>query len=177
MICITIWVFVFSILQASEPKNATTIALLRTENAMWIPHPAQKQQPFRAFCISSRRDIPGETSLLSSVSTARGLLLYDETQPGIVFFEPKCRPLRCSSSGYRVAHDRVTAGLVIGLPLVGPDRVDPSLRFGRYGRTLGNLARISQIFAISRQFSRALAISKTTHCIRLSTADKGQAYG
>ena len=158
---------------------------------MWIPHPAQKQQPFRAFCISSRRDIPGETSLLSSVSTARGLLLYDETQPGIVFIEPKCRPLRCSSSGYRVAHDRVTALLMIGLPrgsssgyrgaiglpLVGPDRVDPSLRFGRYGRALGNLARISQIFAISRQLSRALAISKTTHCIRLSTADKGQEYG
>ena len=26
------------------------------------------------------------------------------------FFEPKCRPLRCSSSGYRGAHHRVTAG-------------------------------------------------------------------
>ena len=113
---------------------------------MWIPHPAQKQQPFRAFCISSRRDIPGETSLLSSVSTARGLLLYDETQPGIVFLSPSVAPY--------VAHHRVTAGLIIGLPLVGPDRVDPSLRFGRYGRTLGNLARISQIFAISRQLSR-----------------------
>jgi len=110
---------------------------------------------------------PGETSLLSSVSTARGLLLL--SQPGIVFLSPSVAPY--------VAHHRVTAGLIIGLPLVGPDRVDPSLRFGRYGRTLGNLARISQIFAISRQLPRALAISKTTHCIRLSTADKGQEYG
>ena len=109
---------------------------------------------------------PGETSLLSSVSTAAGSATFVATRH--CFFEPKCRPLRCSSSGYRGA---------IGLPLVGPDRVDPSLRFGRYGRTLGNLARISQIFAISRQLPRALAISKTTHCIRLSTADKGQGYG
>ena len=149
-------------MQASEPKNATTIALLRTENAMWIPHPAQKQQPFRAFCISSRRDIP----LVECVDG--GVCYFLMRRNRHYFFEPKCRPLRCSSSGYRGA---------IGLPLVGPDRVDPSLRFGRYGRTLGNLARISQIFAISRQLSRALAISKTTHCIRLSTADKGQEYG
>ena len=150
MICITIWVFCFFILQASEPKNATTIALLRTENAMWIPHPAQKQQPFRAFCIS-----PGETSLLSSVSTAAGSATFVATRH--CFFEPKCRPLRCSSSGYRGAHHRVTAG---------------GARW-----TLGNLARISRIFAISRQLSRALAISKTTHCILLSPADKGQEYG
>ena len=98
---------------------------------------------------------PGETSLSSSVSTAAGSATFVATRH--CFFEPKCRPLRCSSSGYRGAHHRVTAG---------------GAKW-----TLGNLARISQIFAISRQLSRALAISKTTHCIRLSTADKGQEYG
>ena len=122
---------------------------------------------------------PGETSQARHPSCRvcrrrRGLLLLMSRNQALFFLSPSVAPY--------VAHHRVTAGLsgyrrAIGLPLVGPDRVDPSLRFGRYGRTLGNLARISQIFAISRQLSRALAISKTTHCIRLSTADKGQEYG
>lgn len=51
---------------------------------------------------------PGETSLLSSVSTAAGSATFVATRH--CFFEPKCRPLRCSSSGYRGAHHRVTAG-------------------------------------------------------------------
>ena len=117
---------------------------------------------------------PGETSQARHpscrVCRRRGVCYFMMRRNQALFFlSPSVAPY--------VAHYRVTAGLIIGLPLVGPDRVDPSLRFGRYGRALGNLARISQIFAISRQLSRALAISKTTHCIRLSTADKGQAYG
>ena len=101
MICITIWIFRFFLFcKPANPKNARTIALLRTENAMWIPHPAQNPQPFRAFCISSRRDIPGETSS-SRVRRRRGLLLLMRRNRHC-FFEPKCRPY--------VAHHRVTAG-------------------------------------------------------------------
>ena len=146
MICITIWIFRFFLFcKPANPKNARTIALLRTENAMWIPHPAQNPQPFRAFCISSRRDIPGETSS-SRVRRRRGLLLLMRRNRHC-FFEPKCRPLRCSSSGYRGA---------IGLPLVGPDRVDPSLRFGRYGRTLWESCSNQPNFAISCQLSKVI---------------------
>jgi len=47
--------------------------------------------------------------LLSSVSTARGLLPYDETQPGIVFFEPKVSPLTLLIIGLPRGY-RVTAG-------------------------------------------------------------------
>ena len=131
---------------------------------------------------------PGETSQARHpscrVCRRRGVCYFMMRRNQALFFlSPSVAPY--------VAHHRVTALLMIGLPrgsssgyrgaiglpLVGPDRVDPSLRFGRYGRALGNLARISQIFAISCQLSRALAISKTTHCIRLSTADKGQEYG
>ena len=163
MICITIWVFRFFY-----------FASQRTQKCNDNCPPSNGKMPcgFRILRRNSNHlghfaYPPGETSLLSSVSTAAGSATFVATRH--CFFEPSVAPY--------VAHHRVTAGLIIGLPLVGPDRVDPSLRFGRYGRALGNLARISQIFAISCQLSRALAISKTTHCIRLSTADKGQAYG
>ena len=75
--------------------------------------------------------------------------------------------------------------LIIGLPRGSSSgyrcwgQIEWTHHFGSAGTAgrLGILLEISQIFAISCQLSRALAISKTTHCIRLSTADKGQEYG
>ena len=169
MICITIWIFRFFYFASQRtPKMQGQLPSFERKMPCGFRIRRRNRNDLGHFGYP-----PGETSQARHpscrVCRRPGSATFDETQPGIVFLSPSVAPC--------VAHHRVTAGLIIGLPLVGPDRVDPSLRFGRCGRALGTLARISQIFAISCQISRALAISKTTHCIRLSTADKGQEYG
>src|SRR6478735_1603805 len=162
MICITIWVFRFFYFASQRTQKCN-------DNC-----PSFERKMPCGFRILRRNSNhlghfaypPGETSLLSSVSTARGSATFVATRH--CFFEPKCRPLRCSSSGYRGAHHRVTAGLIIGLPLVGPD--------GRLGILLES-AKFLRFRASSRALwpSRKLLIASVCRLlIRVrSTADRG----
>ena len=168
MICITIWVFRFFYFASQRtPKMQGQLPSFERKMPCGFRIRRRIRNHLGHFAYP-----PGETSQArhpsSRVRRRRGLLLLMRRNRHC-FFEPKCRPLRCSSSGYRGAHHRVTAG--------GARSSGPITSVRQVRRALGNLARISQIFAISCQLSRALAISKTTHCILSSTADKGQEYG